>query len=129
MKILYSWLRDFVDVPDGPAELGRRMSLRGLALEGLEPAPPGEAPPGAAPVADDAVLDFDVTANRPDCLSIAGIAREVATVYGLPLRLPSPSAAGHLRTATLAAVDRATLLGAHGRRRICARATSAPPPR
>ena len=107
MKILYSWLRDFVDVPDGPAELGRRMSLRGLALEGLEPAPPGEAPPGAALVADDAVLDFDVTANRPDCLSIAGIAREVATVYELPLRLPSASAAGYLRTATLDAVDRA----------------------
>ncbi len=107
MKILYSWLRDFVDVPDGPAELGRRMSLRGLALEGLEPAPPGDAPPGAAPVADDAVLDFDVTANRPDCLSIAGIAREVAAVYGLPLRLPSASATGYLRTATLTAVERA----------------------
>ncbi len=104
MKILYSWLRDFVDVPDGPAELGRRMSLRGLALEGIEAAPPGEAPPGAAAVGEDAVLDFDVTANRPDCLSIVGIAREVATVYGLPLRVPSPSADGHLRTATLAAV-------------------------
>ena len=85
MKVLYSWLRDFVDVSDGPAEIGRRLSMRGLALEGLEPAPPGERPPGAAPVADDAVLDFDVTANRPDCLSMAGIAREVATVYGLPL--------------------------------------------
>jgi len=106
MKVLYSWLRDFVDVPDGPTELGRRLSLRGLALEGIEPAPPGDAPPGAAGVADDAILDFDVTANRPDCLSIVGIAREVATVYGLPLRLPSPTAAGHLRTAALRAVER-----------------------
>jgi len=106
MKVLYSWLRDFVDVPAGPAEMGRRLSLRGLALEGIEPAPPGEAPPGAPPIADDAVLDFDVTANRPDCLSIVGIAREVATVYGLPLRLPSPAATGHLRSATLRAVDR-----------------------
>jgi phenylalanyl-tRNA synthetase beta chain len=103
MKILYSWLRDFVDVPDGPAELGRRMSLRGLALEGIAPAPPGAEPPGLAAVADDAVLDFDVTANRPDWLSVVGIAREVATVYGLPLRMPGPAAAGHLRSATLAA--------------------------
>jgi phenylalanyl-tRNA synthetase beta chain len=101
MKILYSWLRDFVDVSDGPAELGRRMSLRGLALEGLEPAPPGEQPPGVAAVADDAILDFDVTANRPDCLSVVGIAREVATVYGLPLRLPAVDATGHLRSARL----------------------------
>lgn len=106
MRVLYSWLRDFVDVPDGPAELGRRLSLRGLALEGLEPAPPGDDPPGVAPVADDAVLDFDVTANRPDCLSVVGIAREVATVYGLPLRLPCAAAAGHLRTAELRAVER-----------------------
>ena len=108
MRVLYSWLRDFVDVPDGPAELGRRLSLRGLALEGLEPAPAGEEPPGVSPCADDAVLDFDVTANRPDCMSVVGIAREVATVYGLPLRLPSAAAAGHLRTAELRGVERAS---------------------
>ena len=105
MKILYSWLRDFVDVSDGPAELGQRMSLRGLALEGLEPAPEGDGPPGVPPVAGDAVLDFDVTANRPDCLSIVGVAREVATVYGLPLRLPSAET-GHLAAAALAPAGR-----------------------
>lgn len=103
MKVLYSWLRDFVDVPEGPAEIGRRLSLRGLALEGLEPVAPGDLPPGAAPVADDAVLDFDVTANRPDCLSVTGIAREIATAYGLPLRMPSAEAPPWLR---LAALDR-----------------------
>ncbi len=42
---------------------------------------------GTARRHDDAVLDFDVTANRPDCLSIRGIAREVATAYELPLRV------------------------------------------
>ncbi len=108
MRVLYSWLRDFVDVPDGPAEVGRRLSLRGLALEGLDPAPAGEPPPGAAPLTDDAVLDFDVTANRPDCMSIVGVAREIATVYGLPLRLPSASAPGHLRSAALRTVERDT---------------------
>ncbi len=75
MKVLLSWLRDFVDVPGTAAEIGARMSVRGLALEGIEPQ--GD---------EDAVLDFDVTANRPDCLSIRGIAREIATVYALPLR-------------------------------------------
>lgn len=108
MKVLYSWLRDFVDVEDGPAEIGRRLSLRGLALEGIEPAPPGEEPPGRTPIDGDAVLDFDVTANRPDCMSVLGIAREIATVYRLPLRLPAPEAAGHLRTAALSPVDAAT---------------------
>ncbi len=31
-------------------------------------------------------MDFDVTANRPDCLSMVGIAREIATAYGVPLK-------------------------------------------
>ncbi len=84
MKVLYSWIREFVDVPDTAEALGRRLSLRGLALEGLEPWPDGSG--------DDAVLDFDVTANRPDCLSMAGIAREIATVYDLPLRTPAAEA-------------------------------------
>ena len=60
------------------------------------------------PCTDDAVLDFDVTANRPDCMSVTGIAREVATAYGLPFRLPSASAAGHLRSLDLRVVDRDT---------------------
>ncbi len=108
MKVLYSWLRDYVSVPDGPAELGRRLSLRGLALEGLEPVAAGPAPDDAVPVGDDAVIDFDVTANRPDCLSVVGIAREVAAVYGLPLRMPGPEAPGHLRTARMAGADAAS---------------------
>ena len=50
------------------------MGVRGLALEGLEAQ------------GDDVVMDFDVTANRPDCLSVIGIAREIATAYQLPLQ-------------------------------------------
>jgi phenylalanyl-tRNA synthetase beta chain len=74
VKVLLSWIREHVDVPGPPEKIGERMSLRGLALEGIEKH------------GDDAVLDFDVTANRPDCLSIRGIAREMATVYELPLK-------------------------------------------
>ena len=77
MKVPLSWLRDFVAVPGTAEEIGEKMSLRGLALEGLERH------------GDDVVLDFDVTANRPDCLSIRGIAREIATAYALPLLEPS----------------------------------------
>ncbi|MFP5379369.1 MAG: hypothetical protein ACLGHP_06415, partial [Vicinamibacteria bacterium] len=107
MKILVSWVRDFVDVDDTPAEIGRRLSLRGLALEGLAPAPAGVLPPGREDdTREDAVLDLDVTANRPDCLSVLGVAREIATVYGLPLRRPSPEAGGLLRARALTPVAR-----------------------
>jgi phenylalanyl-tRNA synthetase beta chain len=91
VKALLSWIRDFVDVPGTPEAIGARMSLRGLALEGLEPVGEIALPPGRTHAAEDAVLDFDVTANRPDCLSILGLAREIATVYGLPLKEPDSS--------------------------------------
>ena len=40
---------------------------------------------------DDTVLDFEVGANRPDCLSILGIAREAAAAVGKTPTLPTPS--------------------------------------
>jgi phenylalanyl-tRNA synthetase beta chain len=57
--------------------------------EGILVLPP-EAPIGA-PVSTylgDVVLDLDVTPNRPDCLSVIGIAREIAALTGESLRLP-----------------------------------------
>jgi phenylalanyl-tRNA synthetase beta chain len=37
----------------------------------------------------ETVLKLEVTSNRPDCLSMIGIARELAALLGKPLRLPS----------------------------------------
>lgn len=38
---------------------------------------------------DDWIFDVSITANRPDCQSIFGIAREVAAVLELPLKAPA----------------------------------------
>ena len=40
---------------------------------------------------NDVIIDFSVTANRPDCQSVLGIAREVAVALKEPLRMPEPS--------------------------------------
>ena len=37
----------------------------------------------------DTVLDLEITPNRPDCLSLLGVARELAALYGLPLKRPA----------------------------------------
>jgi len=37
---------------------------------------------------DDAVIEFEISPNRPDCLSVVGLAREVAALSGGALRLP-----------------------------------------
>ena len=54
---------------------------------------PDDAPLGA-PLRDylgDVVFDLEVTPNRPDCLSVLGMAREVAALTGAPLREPDLS--------------------------------------
>ena len=37
---------------------------------------------------NEKVLDLDITTNRPDCLSMVGVAREVGAVLGVPYRMP-----------------------------------------
>ncbi|MBR6185504.1 MAG: phenylalanine--tRNA ligase subunit beta [Clostridia bacterium] len=37
---------------------------------------------------DDTVIDFEILANRPDCLSVWGVARETAAAMDTPLKLP-----------------------------------------
>ena len=72
MKLLISWVRDFVDVSAPADELAASLALRGFEVASIEPMGVG-----------DAVIDFEVTANRPDCLSVLGLAREIATAYDL----------------------------------------------
>jgi phenylalanyl-tRNA synthetase beta chain len=78
MRLLVSWVRDFVDVTASPEEIADRLGLRGFEVASIEPL--GE---------HDAVIDFEVTANRPDCLGVLGFARELSAVYNLPMRQPS----------------------------------------
>lgn len=38
---------------------------------------------------DDVAIELEITPNRPDCLSVIGIAREIAALKGLKLKLPA----------------------------------------
>ena len=81
MKVVYSWLKDFVDVTAPPQELASRLVLSGTNIAGVETGPQG------------VVIDAEVSSNRPDCLGHYGIAREVGAIYKLPLKHISPKPA------------------------------------
>lgn len=93
-------------VPALPEPLGARM-IRGVTSSGMLCAPDELnissshrgiliLPPGLEPGADvsqvfgldDAVLDIEVTPNRPDFLSVIGIAREISAATGVPFTHP-----------------------------------------
>jgi phenylalanyl-tRNA synthetase beta chain len=76
MKINYNWLKELVDIDIPPRDLAEKLTMAGLAVDAVES------------YGDDAILDFDLTSNRPDCLSHLGIAREVAAILGKTARTP-----------------------------------------
>ena len=73
MKFSDSWLRTFVNPPLAARELAEALSMGGIDVEHVERD------------RDDWVITTKPTPNRGDCLSITGIAREVAAVTGAPL--------------------------------------------
>src|SRR6516165_6319991 len=78
MKISYNWLKEFVDAPASPEEVASRLALSGTNIAGVEHGPQG------------AVIDAEVSSNRPDCLGMLGIARELSAVCRVPLKTISP---------------------------------------
>ncbi len=76
MKVSINWLRDYVEIDLAAEQVAAILMNLGLPCEGIEH------------LADDAVLDVEVTSNRGDCLSHIGIARELASATGKELRLP-----------------------------------------
>jgi phenylalanyl-tRNA synthetase beta chain len=81
MKILLSWLQEFVVVSADPRRLAEELTMLGLTVDSVE------ASDG------DALFEIDVTTNRPDCLSHYGVARELALRHG-GLKIAFPDASG-----------------------------------
>ena len=78
-------------------ELGLSDDASGLFALPASPAPGTSI--RAALALDDALITLKVLPNRPDCLSVAGIAREVSAITGAPVQLPQRAriAQGHAR--------------------------------
>jgi len=76
VRILLSWLRDYVTVPWSLEEMSERLAMLGL----------GHLPVDR--VGNDAVLDLEIPANRGDLMGVVGIARELAAASRAAIRLP-----------------------------------------
>lgn len=86
IKILDSHLREHLETKAKPTDIAKALSLSSASIERVEPFGKG-----------DSVYSVEVTTNRPDMLSVRGLAREAATVlpeFGfdaklLPIKLSS----------------------------------------
>jgi phenylalanyl-tRNA synthetase beta chain len=91
MEFSCDWLAQYVDLPAHPQELAKALTAAGFNVEGLTAKD------------DDTVLDVEVTTNRPDCMNHFGLAREIAVLYGIPLRRPPATPAEGVERAADAA--------------------------
>jgi phenylalanyl-tRNA synthetase beta chain len=80
VKLPYRWLAELVAVPASVGEVASALGLRGFEVASIEPIQSAQG--------SDGVIDFEITANRPDCLSVIGLAREASAAFGRPLTLP-----------------------------------------
>ena len=103
MKVSYNWLKEFVDATASPEEVASRLALSGTNIASIENGAHG------------AVIDAEITSNRPDCLGMLGIAREVGAIYRLPLKTntpkPTESAASRASDAVKVKIEAPELCG------------------
>ena len=77
MKLPISWLEDFVKINNPAERLAEDLQLSGTKVESIEN------------ISGDTVFDCEITPNRADCLSVIGIAREIAAIYNRKLTVPA----------------------------------------
>ncbi len=77
MKVLLSWLSDYIEIGRSAEEIAEILSDLGLPCEGIKH------------LDSDAIIDVEVTSNRGDCLGLVGIGRELAAATGKELKMPA----------------------------------------
>jgi phenylalanyl-tRNA synthetase beta chain len=102
MRIPIGWLKDYVDVDEPVPALAERLTLSGLEVEAVHRSASGE------------VLEVALTPDLARCMSVVGVAREVAALTGAALRLPAEAAEAQASHAAAADGDGAGPAGDGG---------------
>jgi len=74
MLVSLNWIKDLVDVRLDAKSLAHRLTMSGLEVEAV------------TSHGDDTIFDVNVTPNRGDCLSVYGLAREIAAITSKDLK-------------------------------------------
>ncbi len=72
MKVLLSWLKEYVALPFTPDKIAETLTLAGIEVESVEN------------LENDTVFDISLTPNLGHCQSIIGIARELSALLHIP---------------------------------------------
>ena len=70
MKVSFSWLKEYLELDLSPEMVADAMTLAGLEVEGIE----GD------------IFEVGLTPNLGHCMSVVGIARELAAILQIPLK-------------------------------------------
>lgn len=71
-----SWLKEYIDITLSPKELGERLTEVGMGTEKI------------TKLDNDVIFELEITPNRPDLLSMVGIAREIAAIEEKRIKYP-----------------------------------------
>src|SRR3989338_6764578 len=81
MKILYSQIKELVpNLKTSAKEVGQALTMAGFMMDGFNEVKYKNK--------TDYLISLEIRQNRADCLSVIGLAREVAAYYGLKTALP-----------------------------------------
>lgn len=82
MKVLYSEIKNLIPgLKASPKEVGETLTLTGFMMDGLEEV--------SYKGKKDFLISLEIRQNRADCLSVIGLAREVAAYYNLKVNVTS----------------------------------------
>jgi len=81
MKVTYNWLKEFVDIKMPAHELAEKLTMAGLEVKAVEE------------ISGDFVFEIEITSNRPDWLSVIGVAREAAALTGKKIKAAAAKSA------------------------------------
>lgn len=76
MRVPLEWLKEYINIDASADNVAEILTIIGHEVEAIEK------------FEDDVVFEVNVTPNRPDCLSIFGIARELSAYYKAPVKFP-----------------------------------------